>query len=138
TQCFQPVAVLIRTLPNSYIRGLSRISHIDSFRATCAHEKQHYDDSRAGYDRLDTDGDLLADHLEDANGNGIYEWELGETYWRETDSFHDQLPDNRNPDDLKPGCDNDKEWRGYQAELTVQLGQYDEHDWTVLGPNWDR
>jgi hypothetical protein len=67
------------------------LEHIDSYKAICAHEKKHRDDSRAGYGHNDEDGDLLADKLEDKNGNGKYEWWLGETDPEDTDSFHRQI-----------------------------------------------
>jgi hypothetical protein len=42
----------------------------------------------------DTDGDTLPDGVEDANGNGVYEPELGETDPTLVDSDDDSVPDN--------------------------------------------
>jgi hypothetical protein len=39
--------------------------------------------------------------------------------------------------DVKAGCDEDGEWHAYNAELAVQLEQYDGHDWSSTSVNDD-
>lgn len=122
-----------------YSDGPNIPSHIDSYKVVVEHETKHYIDYNSGLGHVDSDGDGIANYLEDANGNGIYEPELGETDPYDPESFYDivELVDNRSPDEVKDGCHNDGEWRAYNAELTVIFHQCDDHDWTANGANWD-
>ena len=103
---------------------------IDSFMITCRHERKHYDDFTAGYYKVDSDEDGIANEIEDADGDGVLGPGETDPYVRNT--FAAQFPGGR--------VTKDCEYRAYSHELTVgnTIGTFDSQDWSAgpAGRNW--
>jgi hypothetical protein len=122
----------------SYYNGPEADSGIDTFSFTCRHESKHLADFQQGIGHLDKDGDYIADYLEDINGNGQYDPEIDGSSLTNFNTFGSVL-------NVRDAITDDSEWRAYNYELSlkVQIGKYDQSDWScgnpplVEGRQWD-